>query len=74
MDSANIDWKNRLFISRNAHITLEGHCQIEKLFEQKLNIGTTKKGIGTTYATKALRFGLRFEDLMNPSQFELKYK
>ena len=43
------------------------------MFEEKLNIGTTKKGIGTTYATKALRFGLRFEDLMDPSQFEIKY-
>ena len=73
LDNAKINWKKRLFISKNAHITLEGHTEIEKLFEEKLNIGTTKKGIGTTYATKALRFGLRFEDLMDPSQFEIKY-
>lgn len=39
-----------------------------------MNIGTTGKGIGTTYASKFLRFGLRFQDFMNPEVFEKKYK
>lgn len=69
----NLCWKNRLFISEKAHMSLLGHYAIEKIFEDKLNIGTTKKAIGTTYATKFLRFNLRFEDLMNPRVFEEKY-
>ena len=39
-----------------------------------LNIGTTKKAIGTTYASKFLRFGLRFEDLINEQEFMHKYE
>jgi adenylosuccinate synthase len=70
----NISWKNRLFISEQAHMTLKGHYEIERMFETKLNLGTTKKAIGTTYATKFLRFNLRFEDLMDEAIFEEKYK
>jgi len=55
-------------------MTLIGHKEIEKLFEEKLNIGTTTKGIGTTYASKFLRFGIRFDDFMSPTRFEDKYK
>lgn len=65
MDKENIAWKHRLIISENAHLVLKGHLEIEKIFEEKLNIGTTKKGIGVGYATKFLRFGLRVGDLVN---------
>lgn len=41
VEKDNISWKNRLFISTNAHLVLQGHRDIEKLFEEKLNIGTT---------------------------------
>jgi adenylosuccinate synthase len=36
-------------------------------------IGTTKKGIGPTYASKALRIGLRMGDLHDWKRFEEKY-
>ena len=36
-------------------------------------IGTTKRGIGPTYASKALRVGLRVGDLYDWSLFETKY-
>jgi adenylosuccinate synthase len=36
-------------------------------------IGTTGKGIGTTYATKALRIGLRIGDLLDWEKFTEKY-
>ena len=49
-------------------MTLKGHYEIENTFEERLNIGTTRRAIGTTYAAKDLRFNLRFEDLMNPDQ------
>ncbi len=36
-------------------------------------IGTTKRGIGPTYASKALRFGLRMGDLVDWNVFLEKY-
>jgi adenylosuccinate synthase len=36
-------------------------------------IGTTKRGIGPTYASKALRFGLRVGDLEDWNTFKEKY-
>ena len=39
----------------------------------KKSLGTTKKGIGPTYSTKASRTGIRLADLMGDfSQFEEK--
>ena len=47
---------------------------MEKL-KGKDAIGTTKKGIGPSYASKCLRIGLRICDLVNDdwSVFETKY-
>ena len=39
----------------------------------KAAIGTTKRGIGPTYASKALRFGLRVGDLNDWAVFREKY-
>lgn len=39
----------------------------------KSAIGTTKRGIGPTYASKALRIGLRVGDLVDWKSFEEKY-
>ncbi len=36
-------------------------------------IGTTKQGIGPSYATKALRNGLRVGDLVNWESFVKKF-
>lgn len=73
LDKESIDYKDRLFISENAHLTLKGHKDIEKIFEDRLQIGTTKKAIGTTYASKMLRFGLRMGDLVDEKTFREKY-
>ena len=40
----------------------------------KQNIGTTKKGIGPTYAAKIQRYGLRVGDLLDWNVFLEKYK
>ena len=40
----------------------------------ELNIGTTKRGIGTTYACKYLRFNMRMEDLADEKNMIEKYK
>lgn len=59
---------NRLFISSRAHVLLDTHQQIDGLMEGEKKgkkIGTTKRGIGPCYASKANRNGLRFADLLN---------
>ena len=60
-----IQWKGRVCISDRAHIVLPSYKQ-EDLQEEKtrLNpIGTTGRGIGTTYAHKARRDGIRIVDM-----------
>jgi adenylosuccinate synthase len=59
---------DRLFISETAHITMPYHRLIDQASEEKRGdrkIGTTKRGIGPTYADKADRTGLRAIDLMD---------
>lgn len=57
---------NRLFISKNAHITMPYHIQIDQARSLSKNIGTTGSGIGPTYESKVRRTGIRSEDLINP--------
>lgn len=69
------DWMDRLYISNEAHLVFDVHQKADGLIEADLQadgkrqIGTTKKGIGPTYSTKALRMGIRMEDLID--NFEL---
>jgi adenylosuccinate synthase len=59
---------DRLFISETAHITLPYHRLIDQASEEKRGdrkIGTTKRGIGPTYADKTDRVGLRTIDLID---------
>lgn len=44
-----------------------------ELQKGKSAIGTTKRGIGPTYASKALRIGLRMGDLADWKTFQEKY-
>ncbi len=53
-----------LLISRRAHVILPYHKQIEAVREKRDNaIGTTLRGIGPAYETKAGRRGVRIGDL-----------
>lgn len=69
------EWMNRLYISNEAHLVFDVHQKADGLIEADLQadgkrqIGTTKKGIGPTYSTKALRMGIRMEELID--NFEL---
>lgn len=69
------EWMDRLYISNEAHLVFDVHQKADGLIEADLQadgkrqIGTTKKGIGPTYSTKALRMGIRMEDLID--NFEL---
>lgn len=80
LDDNGIDYSGRLKISTRAHLVSE----IQKLADgmdeerrlkkdEKEMIGTTKMGIGPTYASKALRIGLRAGDMADWDLFNEKY-
>jgi adenylosuccinate synthase len=59
----------RVFLSGNAHVVMPWHRAIDQASERrlgKLKIGTTRRGIGPTYADKAFRLGIRVQDLLDP--------
>lgn len=60
-----IKWEGRVFISDRAHIVLPRYRELDKKRDaaRKRPIGTTGRGIGTTYAMKSERDGIRLADL-----------
>ncbi|CAH0594372.1 unnamed protein product [Chrysodeixis includens] len=71
-------WQDRLIISDRAHLVFDMHQQVDGLQEAekgKNSLGTTKKGIGPTYSSKATRNGLRIGDLLGDFEvFEEKFR
>ena len=58
-----------LIVSGRAHLTLPHHRTMDRLRESRPGaIGTTQRGIGPTYESKASRTGLRIEDLLRPER------
>ena len=56
-------------LSGEAHLIMPWHVAIDQASERrlgKLQIGTTKRGIGPCYADKAARLGIRVQDLLDP--------
>lgn len=71
-----IPYKERLLISRKAHLILPTHRLLDAASEAskgKDKIGSTLKGIGPTYMDKTGRNGLRVGDLESPDFME-KYR
>ncbi len=57
-----------LRISANAHLIMPYHLLLDHAGEArlgKLQIGTTRRGIGPCYADKAARLGIRVQDLLD---------
>src|SRR3954470_17047305 len=57
-----------LRISANAHLIMPYHLLLDQAGEAKLGklqIGTTRRGIGPCYADKAARLGIRMQDLLD---------
>jgi adenylosuccinate synthase len=57
-----------LRISAGAHLIMPYHVLLDSAGEAKLgklSIGTTRRGIGPCYADKALRLGIRVQDLLD---------
>ncbi|TAL39373.1 MAG: adenylosuccinate synthase [Spirochaetes bacterium] len=57
----------RLFISDAAHLILPYHKALDAAMEESSSnkIGTTRRGIGPSYADKALRIGIRVGDILD---------
>ena len=63
----------KLLISDRAHVVLPIHKEIDAAQEEALGdqkIGTTKQGIGPTYADKARRIGIRMIDLADADRLK----
>src|ERR671926_734466 len=57
-----------LRVSANAHLIMPYHLLLDSAGEArlgKLEIGTTKRGIGPCYADKAARLGIRVQDMLD---------
>jgi adenylosuccinate synthase len=66
---------SKLKVSAAAHVTMPYHLMIDAAEEDSRGdskIGTTKRGIGPTYADKCARSGIRMEDMLD--QHVLKAK
>ena len=66
-----------LWISDAAHMVLPFHRLLDVAREAargKRRIGTTGRGIGPTYADKALRVGLRMGEMLDPERFRARFR
>lgn len=71
LEKQGVNTKDRIFISDRAHVVFDLHQLVDGLEEIELGkglIGTTGKGIGPTYSTKATRSGIRITDLFDKDQ------
>ena len=64
-------------LSGNAHLIMPWHVAIDSVSERrlgKLQIGTTRRGIGPAYADKAERLGIRVQDILDPKILRQKFE
>lgn len=72
-----LNTEDRIYISDRAHLVFDLHQLVDGLEEVELGaqkIGTTRKGIGPTYSTKAARSGIRIYELFNWPEFEKRFR
>ena len=64
-------------VSGNAHMIMPWHVALDSASERrlgKLQIGTTRRGIGPAYADKAARIGIRVQDILDSKILRQKFK
>jgi len=77
LESKGLDCTGRLLVSSRAHLVFDFHQIVDGLKEIELggsSIGTTKKGIGPAYSSKASRSGLRVHHLFDEQRFAEKFR
>jgi adenylosuccinate synthase len=69
--------RKRIFISDRCQINFDLHAKVDGLEEAGLGakaIGTTKRGIGPAYSTKASRSGVRLHEVFDKETFDRKLR
>ncbi|PHH67223.1 hypothetical protein CDD81_2992 [Ophiocordyceps australis] len=69
--------RSRILVSDRAQVNLDLHSRVDGLEEAELGgnkIGTTGRGIGPSYATKAARNGIRVHEIFDQDRFEDKLR
>jgi adenylosuccinate synthase len=64
-------------VSGNAHLIMPWHVALDSASERRLGrlqIGTTRRGIGPAYADKAARIGIRVQDILDPKILRQKFE
>ncbi|WPH00825.1 adenylosuccinate synthetase [Acrodontium crateriforme] len=77
VEAHGVDLKDRVLVSDRCHVDLDLHGKVDGLEEVELgksNIGTTGKGIGPTYSTKAARSGIRVSEIFDKKVFDDKLR
>lgn len=77
LEARGVKVQGRLLISDRAHVLFDLHKEIDGLREAELAgkmIGTTKRGIGPAYSSKAIRNGIRVGDLKYMATFPDKLR
>lgn len=75
--TAGVRLEQRLLISPRSHIIMPYHKVLDGLYEEAKGegaTGTTRRGIGPTYADKVSYNGLRWSDLADPEIFDRKLR
>ncbi|PSR79088.1 Adenylosuccinate synthetase [Coniella lustricola] len=71
------DARERIFVSDRCHINFDLHAAVDGLEEIELGknaVGTTKRGIGPCYSSKAARSGIRISEMFDEELFERKLR
>ncbi|ORX74054.1 Adenylosuccinate synthetase, partial [Linderina pennispora] len=77
LEQKGLNCDGRLFVSDRCHLVFDLHQIVDGLKEVELgrgSIGTTRKGIGPTYSTKASRSGIRVHHLYHFDEFEKRFR
>ncbi|KAJ6811817.1 adenylosuccinate synthetase 2, chloroplastic-like [Iris pallida] len=75
LESNGVNCNGRILVSDRAHLLFDFHQEVDGLREAELAnsfIGTTKRGIGPCYSSKAIRNGIRVCDLRHMDTFGQK--
>jgi adenylosuccinate synthase len=69
LEARGLSIEGLVHVSGNAHLIMPWHVALDGARERRLGrlqIGTTRRGIGPAYADKATRIGIRVQDLLDP--------
>ena len=72
LQESKINFKDRFYVSEDCSLILPTHIAIDKVRDKFEGIGTTGRGIGPAYEDKIARRAVRFGDLKDPKELEVK--